>query len=220
MVKKYLYLALMGLASGICIAIGGTVYLSVVETSKVLGALFFCIGLFIIICYSFALFTGRVGYVFEKKWTYILDLVIMWFSNLLGTAIVALLFRQTRLFDAAFEARTVALVASKASESWYGILILAIFCGMLVHLAVHTQKLEKLHPVFKIVAIFGCISVFILCGFEHVIADMYYVTLANAWSLKWIGYILLITLGNSIGAWIIWGFDKIATKIKDLESKN
>ena len=64
MFKKYLYLSLMGIASGICIAIGGTVYLSVAPTSKIMGAFLFCIGLFIIICYSFALFTGRVGYVF------------------------------------------------------------------------------------------------------------------------------------------------------------
>ena len=49
--------------AGICIGIGGTVFLSC--ESKIAGAVFFCVGLFAICTFGFNLFTGKVGYVFE-----------------------------------------------------------------------------------------------------------------------------------------------------------
>ena len=45
-----------------------------------------------------------------------------------------------------------------------------------------------------------CVSVFILCGFEHCIANMFYLSMAGMWSAKSVGYLLIMTLGNSLGA--------------------
>ena len=50
------------------------------------------------------------------------------------------------------------------------------------------------------ILLFICVAVFILCGFEHCIADMFYFSMANAWSLTSFIDILIITLGNGIGA--------------------
>lgn len=37
------------------------------------------------------------------------------------------------------------------------------------------------------------------CGFEHCVANMYYFTAAGVWSLRTLGYLLLMTAGNAVG---------------------
>ncbi len=75
-----------GVLAGISISIGGTVFLSV--ENKVLGALFFTVGLFAVCTFGFNLYTGKVCYVFEKDKAYAADLPVMWFGNLIGTFVV------------------------------------------------------------------------------------------------------------------------------------
>ena len=73
---------LSGCLAGAAIALGGTAFLSL--ENKVLGALFFCIGLFSVCTMGFKLFTGKVCYVFEKDKSYALDLIPIWLGNLAG----------------------------------------------------------------------------------------------------------------------------------------
>ena len=47
-----------------------------------------------------------------------------------------------------------------------------------------------------------CVAVFILCGFEHCIADMFYFAAAGK-VIEGLGAVLIITLGNSVGGVII-----------------
>ncbi|MBR1660418.1 MAG: formate/nitrite transporter family protein [Oscillospiraceae bacterium] len=49
---------------------------------------------------------------------------------------------------------------------------------------------------------FGIVT-FILCGFEHCVANMYYFSMTDMWSLKALGYVLIMTLGNAAGGVII-----------------
>ena len=44
---------------------------------------------------------------------------------------------------------------------------------------------------------------FILCGFEHCIANMFYFSLAGMWSGKALLYILIMTLGNAVGDMVL-----------------
>jgi len=53
-------------------------------------------------------------------------------------------------------------------------------------------------PVGKYLAVFLGVIVFILCGFEHSIANMYYFAVAG-WTLKALGYLGLMILGNAVG---------------------
>ena len=55
----------------------------------------------------------------------------------------------------------------------------------------------------SIVGILFCIPVFILSGFEHSIADMYYFALARIFTLEAAVYIALVVLGNTAGSLII-----------------
>ena len=73
--------------AGICIGIGGTVYLSL--DNKVIGAVLFTIGLFVICTSGLHLFTGKVCYVFDNDASYAIDIPIIWCGNLAGTFLTA-----------------------------------------------------------------------------------------------------------------------------------
>ena len=53
--------------------------------------------------------------------------------------------------------------------------------------------------LFMQMILFFGVAVFILCGFEHCVANMYYFSVAGMWSWKTLGWVLMMTLGNSVG---------------------
>ena len=182
--------------AGIAIAIGGIIYLSV--ENKIIGALLFTVGLYAIVLNGLFLYTGKVGYlVVEKdKKEYLLILLTTWLGNLVGTAIGAFAFLNTRN---ALVAQNVDIICdAKLEDSPISIFILAVFCGLLMYIAVDGFK-EKGNPII----LFMGVSVFILCGFEHCIANMFYFSLAGAWSGKAFLYLLIMTIGNSVGGILI-----------------
>lgn len=182
--------------AGIAIAIGGIIYLSV--ENKIIGALLFTVGLYAIVLNGLFLYTGKVGYlVVEKdKKEYLLILLTTWLGNLVGTAIGAFAFLNTRN---ALAAQNVDIICeAKLDDTPLSIFILAVFCGFLMYIAVDGFK-EKGNPII----LFMGVSVFILCGFEHCIANMFYFSLAGAWSGKAFLYLLIMTIGNSVGGILI-----------------
>lgn len=182
--------------AGIAIAIGGIIYLSV--ENKIIGALLFTVGLYAIVLNGLFLYTGKVGYlVVEKdKKEYLLILLTTWLGNLVGTAIGAVAFLNTRQAHIAQNVKSIC--DAKLNDTPLSIFILAVFCGLLMYIAVDGFK-EKGNPII----LFMGVSVFILCGFEHCIANMFYFSLAQAWSGKAVLYLLIMTLGNSVGGILI-----------------
>ena len=78
--------------------------------------------------------------------------------------------------------------------------ILSMFWWVIIYLIVNYFVRYDSHPVSKFAVIVMGIMTFILCGFEHCIADTFYFSVANAWSLKAILSILVVTLGNTVGS--------------------
>ena len=68
----------------------------------------------------------------------------------------------------------------------------------MIYLGVENYK-NNPHQIGKYVAIYLCIVVFIMAGFEHCVANMFYFTLAGVWNLKVVGYLLVMTIGNAVG---------------------
>lgn len=185
----------LGILAGVSIAIGGTAFLSV--ENRVAGALLFTVGLFTVCSLGLNLFTGKVCYVLGQKPGYLLDLLLIWLGNLCGTAAVGFCERQTRI-GAALAERAAALCEGKLSDSLLSIFLLSVFCNMLIYIAVEGWKTLSSGACKCAALLFG-VSVFILCGFEHCVANMYYFSVAGAWSLKAFGYLLIMTLGNAVG---------------------
>ena len=181
--------------AGVCIAIGGTVYLSL--DNKVLGSMLFTIGLFVICTSGLHLYTGKVCFIFQNDLKYLAQIPVIWLGNLFGTGLVALIETQTRIGPALAE-KAMQICSVKLDDTVLSIFFLAIFCNMLIFVGVDGFK-EIPHEVGKYLALFFGVMVFILCGFEHCIANMYYFTIAGAWSAKAFGYLMIMTLGNLVG---------------------
>lgn len=199
--------------AGIMIGIGGTIFLSL--ENKLAGATLFAIGLFIIVTKGLNLYTGKIGYLFDNGIKYIGELIITLVGNFIGTFAVGYSLQFTRVAgNLATKAQRICLV--KVNDTIQSILILSIFCGILMYLAVNGYKTMK-DSFGKYAGVFLGVIVFILCGFEHCIANMYYFTIANMWSLNTFGYLGIMVLGNSIGGVIFPLGDKLT---KFFEKKN
>lgn len=201
-IKKIAKDFLAAVAAGLCIGIGGTVFLA--QENKFAGAFLFSVGLLTILVFGFNLFTGMVGYLTEnlsaKKWSYLGRLLTVWLGNYAGAALAAGLVRLTRLN---FTDKCEAMAQTKIADDWYSLLILGVFCGILMYIAVDTfKKRIESKDFLCCIAVFMGVMVFILAGFEHSIADMYYFTLSGHFTDSLVP-LLLITLGNAIGGNLI-----------------
>ena len=194
-VASFLYSVL----GGVCIGIGGVVFLSC--ENKVVGAVFFCLGLFAICTFGFNLFTGKVGYIFEQPPAYTGFVLSVWLGNLIGTGIVGYAVRATRIAESIVP-KAESLCQAKLDDSLMSIFILSVLCNILMFIAVDGFK-NNPHEVGKYIGIFLGVTVFILCGFEHCVANMFYFSAANVWSGKALLYLLVMTLGNTCGGVII-----------------
>lgn len=184
------------IVAGMFIGIGGTAFLMI--ENKVVGALFFSVGLFAICTMGFNLFTGKVCYVFENKISYLLDLLVIWIGNLCGCLLIAFLESLTRIYPT-LQQKAVTMCQAKFIDNPISLLILGIFCNVLIYLAVDGYK-NNPHELGKYLAIIFGVSVFIICGFEHCVADMYYISIANAWTYAHaIETIIIVTIGNCLG---------------------
>ena len=133
---------------------------------------------------------------------YILHLLEIWLGNLAGCALAGGLMRCTRVYPL-FAQRVNSVCSTKLADSPESIFILAIFCGILMYVAVETFRHQELPGVTRTIMVFLCVSVFILSGFEHSIAGMYYFSAAGMWSLKALSCIALMTAGNAVGGMLI-----------------
>lgn len=180
-----------GILGGMFIGAGALAYLSI--DSKVVGALFFTLGLFAILTLDLNLFTGKLCYVVEKKNYKEVGLTLL--GNFIGTFLTASLVKLTRL-NVIEKAQQI--VDIKLNDNLLSLFILAIFCNILIYLAVEGYK--NFDGIWKVLALFFGVSVFVICGFEHSVADMFYFCLStNLLSGQMILRLFIIILGNIVG---------------------
>ena len=180
--------------AGACIGFGGVAFLSL--ESKVLGALFFTVGLFMVCTFGLHLFTGKVCYMLEKDRSYLVSLPVIWLGNLAGTGLVALAVRLSRL--SSLGEKAAALCQVKVEDNLLSLFLLGILCNIFIYVGVE-GFLNNPHEVGKYLSLFFGVMVFILCGFEHCVADMFYFWVSGMWSARAAGAVAVITLGNAVG---------------------
>lgn len=184
--------------AGILIALGACIYLALFSTAKIVGSLFFGIGLYLIIQFGLYLYTGKVGFLLDNKPSYIIDLLVCFFGNLIGIALVSVPVSFSRTGENLIPiAETI--VEGKYNDSWWSVLILSIFCGVIIYLAVIGHRKVD-NPVGRILSVFIPISMFILLGFEHVVANAAYFIIARKFDLKVLLWFVIMFFGNGIGS--------------------
>ncbi len=189
----------LAVLAGMSISIGGMVFLSC--ESKVAGALLFTIGLFTVCTFGFNLFTGKVCYAVSQKPSYIGDLCIIWIGNFAGSILCSLAMSLTRLGPALSET-ALNICNKKLSGSFLSTFLLGIFCNICIYIAVDGYK-NNPHETGKYLALLFGVSVFILAGFEHCVANMFYFTMAGLYTAEMIVFILVNTAGNIVGGLLI-----------------
>ncbi len=197
-----------GLLAGILISIGGSVFLACYGdgslVNRTIGAVFFSVAL-LCICYKgYALFTGKVGYIPEKHDADAFS-VLLWglVGNAVSTILIGLALREA---IPALGAPAELICTAKLTQSWWQTLVRAVFCGMLMYLAVVIYRDKK-----TVAAIFFCVPVFILAGFEHSIANMFYFGAAGMVNLDSALYLAIVVAGNSIGGMLLPTLGMIVT---------
>lgn len=200
--KKYFNYLVKGIFAGIMIGIGGTIYLSL--DNKIIGSFLFSIGLLMICMYNMNLYTGKIGYIVVSNKSYLIELFLTLIGNFIGTYILALGILNSRFSSISDKAKVICDM--KLNDNLLSILILSCLCGVLMYIAVNNYKKHST-SIGKYMGIFMCVMVFILSGYEHSIANMFYFSVGGLLSWNTLLYILVMVIGNSIGAILISLYD-------------
>ena len=173
--------------------IGGAVFLAC--DNRYLGAVFFTVALLSICLTGKQLYTGKVGMIVyshkKSDWISLLGCLI---GNLAGTLCCALF---VWVGVPSLKENAAALVEKKLSMGapWSPrVLFAGVLCGILMYTAVWVYKQKN-----TVAAILFCVPVFILAGFEHSIADMFYFFCAGNFTPAGFCFLLMVVLGNSFG---------------------
>ena len=178
---------LKALFGGFFIALGG--FCSVIAScsidnfslSRIIAAAVFPMGLIFIVLIGGSLFTGDClainaignGY---RVFDFLFLLVITWFGNFIGVWILCMLLEITNNFtaNAGIIGQAIAAIADrKCSMTFTEAFFSGILCNIFVCMAILIATAAK-STVSKVIGAFLPIFAFVLCGFEHCVADMFY----------------------------------------------
>lgn len=196
---------------------------------RLISGCVFATGLTIVVLAGAELFTGNTLILvaaLEKKVRYVSmfrNWVIVYIANLLGAILIAWMLSQTGLLnvgDNLVGAVTLRIASGKVNLTFVQAFILGILCNWLVCLAVWMSSGAD-STIGKIFSIFFPIMLFVTAGFEHCVANMFYIpagifakaneafvilsgvtqdALNNlTWSGFFINNLIPVTLGNFIG---------------------
>lgn len=222
--------------AGIFIAFGGFVTFSIGgyltasgETmTKVITSASFAAALSFVVMAGAELFTGNnfvmasASFAGEVKWADTIRLwVICYIGNLVGSLFASVLFHLTGIPTGAVGEFFANTAAAKMGGSALNLFFKGLFCNTLVCMAVWCGFKMKSESG-KLIMIFWCIYVFMVCGFEHSIANMtcMAVGLLDPNGIAGItvgGYVhnlLWVTLGNMVGGifFVAWPYYMIQKK--------
>lgn len=190
---------------------------------RLVGGICFSLGLALVLICGAELFTGNIlmccakasgkigwGSLF-KNW------VLVWVGNLVGALVVVALVYLAQVWamnGGAVGETMVSVAAGKVTPDWTTLFFKGVMCNVLVCLAVWIGFASRT-VVDKVVGIILPISAFVACGFEHCVANMFFLPLAFILNsagvgdpgIMSVGGILFnlsaATLGNIVGGLLV-----------------
>ncbi len=216
-------LIVLGFMAGAFIAFGSQLATRVLATvadpglAMILAGAVFSVGLMLVIIAGAELFTGNTliwmsvlsGKTTLKKM--LVNWIVVFFSNFAGTVFIAWLISQSGLLYGAdgtlsvIGNKAVSIAAIKAGLPFFQVLIRGILCNWLVCLALWISLAS--HDITgKIFGIFFPIMTFVASGFEHNVANMYFLSVGMMIDPAtcitpggFVNNLIAATLGNIIG---------------------
>lgn len=224
--KQALATFLKGILAGVAIALGSALFLVVNNIAgKFAAGLVFPVGMLLVLNLGYFLYTGKVCFLFNhlKKGPnlhYGLQLLCGLFGNLIGAMIIGFVLSFVFKDVAANAMQSIveygqSVVAGKLANGLDKVFVLAILCNILIYFCV--EGFAKVENAFvKHLIVFLTIGAFNILGFEHAIADMFYISFAGAFSVDSLLFMLVVIAGNTVGGLII---PLIIKLIKTLEKR-
>lgn len=184
-----LRLVLMGILAGMFIALGGATSntavhgISNVGIARTVAGTIFPVGLLMIVLVGGELFTGNclmvMSFVDKRiKFLHLIrNLCIVFLSNFIGALIITALIYFSGNLDytsGALGAYSIKVAIGKATITPIKAITSGILCNILVCMAILMAGAAK-DVAGKILAIFFPIFAFVIGGFEHVVANMFYI---------------------------------------------
>lgn len=228
-------LLILGILAGMFIALAGTAAsVGGALAGKIASAAIFPAGLAMVILAGSELFTGNCLFLLPLlrgditggrtmgSWA------IVYCGNLIGSIVIAFVVVRCGVLDSIAPA-AIATAAAKASLPFGAAFLRGVLCNLLVCLAVWMAFCAG-SAGGKVVSLYGPIFLFVLCGFEHSIANMFYIgaglfdktvpVFAEAaaaagvdmtnltWGNFFLKNLLPVSLGNLVGGafvgWVYW----------------
>lgn len=213
-----------GVLAGIYIALGAQTSLTILtaggscpSVTRFLAATAFSVGLMLVLIPGAELFTGNilmtVG-LFDRKYNLakmLRNWLVVYLGNFLGSLLLAWMVVKTGLLGSIWTGLTpvgqtaVTVAENKLALGFSQAFFSGVLCNMLVCLAV-LMCLASQTVTGKILGILFPIMAFVACGYEHSIANMFFLPLGLLADGRFLSGFLLIwknlvpvTLGNIIG---------------------
>lgn len=229
-----LSMLMLSVLAGVFIGLGAVYYVLIrsdpslgFASRQVLGGVAFSLGLFLVVVAGAELFTGNnlLAMAWADKKISTADLLRNWAivccGNFIGAASLALLIYLSHHADmnnGAIAREYLNIAASKVSMPFWTAFFRGILCNLLVCMAVW-MALAGRSVVDKAIAIVFPISAFVAAGFEHSIANMFFIPLAmllqtpenisaGSVMITWPGFfnnMLPVVMGNIVGGSVLVG---------------
>lgn len=215
MLKKLFSRFANGILAGILISVGGSVFLSAcaldsgdIYLGKIVGAVLFSVALICICIKEYSLYTGRICYMLDAhdkdEWS---TLLLGLLGNTVATVLCGVAIRYA--IPGIGVAAEAACSARLAGQTLPQTFIRAIFCGIMVYLSVAIYKEKE-----SVVGIIFCIPTFVLSGFEHSIADIFYFGASGIVSARAFVFIAVVLAGNTVGGLLFPALRKLGEQKK------
>lgn len=214
----------LGILAGMYIGFGGLANTIISQTlgnidpglAKFAGAAVFPVGLILVVVAGAELFTGNnlmTLAVMNKKITLtqmFRNWGVVWISNLIGSVLLALIVFYGDVLGGDAGTKAIAIAESKASLDIMTLIFRGILCNIIVVLAVWIATSAQ-DVISKLFACWFPIMLFVLCGFEHSVANMFFIPMgmllgAKVTMASLIKNLVFVTIGNIIGGAIIIPF--------------
>ena len=211
---KYLKVLLFGIFAGLAIGLGSLAFTLVSAYlpsigGKIFASMLFSIGLILVCVLGLQLYTGKIGVVFDNKEKLVenaINLPIMLVGNAIGAFALGILCHFIFCNVDVINTKIIAIANTKIDptlvDSHNSIFLEGIFCGALVYIAVYLYK-NLQNWAMKIIGVIVAVTLFVYCGFQHCIANMFYFGMAFNWNIDMLWNLLLVILTNSIGALLV-----------------
>lgn len=215
----------LGILAGAFIAFGAMLFTLVMTDSglglgpgRLLGGVAFSLGLVLVVIAGAELFTGNnlivmawadrriSGLDMLRNWTFV------YIGNLIGAVATAVLVHWSGTLgmgDGAVSRTALSIAQAKVSLPYDQAFVRGILCNALVCLAVWLSYAART-VVGKILAVIFPISAFVALGFEHSVANMYFIPLGmiigdTITVGQFLGNLVFVTAGNLIGGSVLVG---------------